>query len=440
MKRLAETILSGGIVALTALGAGAQTVELSSEFNAQKPILPSSQYTPDEPYTAAVWVFNEGKRYDSALYNKILAAPAIDAEGHEWYEPEYTLTSGDGIDWQEATAPFSSDEYYKGQKSFRWVTSEIMGEMYMRRTFTLDGLTEGTVYLACGHDDAPSEWYINGVQVHTVADGWNNDEVLLLTADQKELLHTDGTPNLIAVHVHQNWGGAFADCGLYEADMFRKTTLLPTVGEGGAWPCFYYMLNYNDDMEVAVSAGWASLDEDESDWISGEGPFSIDDNMFFTTQWPSTVRPLLVRRHFTLTADELEAAKSPEASVTVSCSYDENPVMYLNGERIWGASGWNDNNYATINLSAEQRALLREGDNVLAVSLLSGNGGGHVDYGIKVMSPYEASGISVPSAGKKAEADSRIYNLYGQYVGTDTSRLARGIYIVGGRKMVIDNR
>ena len=114
--------------------------------------------------------------------------------------------------------------------------------------------------------------------------------------------------------------------------------------------------------------------------------------------------------------------------------------MYLNGERIWSASGWNDNNYATINLSAEQRALLREGDNVLAVSLLSGNGGGHVDYGIKVMSPYEASGISVPSAGKKAEADSRIYNLYGQYVGTDTSRLARGIYIVGGRKMVIDNR
>lgn len=39
---------------------------VTSAFNPSKVILPSSQYTPDEPYTADVWVFNDGRRYDSA--------------------------------------------------------------------------------------------------------------------------------------------------------------------------------------------------------------------------------------------------------------------------------------------------------------------------------------------------------------------------------------
>lgn len=386
-------------------------------------------------------MFNEGKRYDSADYNKIWAVPADDAEGHQWFEPGYELTPGEGIEWQNATAPFSSDVNYKGQPSFRWVAAEITGEIYIRRTFTLTELTAGTVYLACGHDDAPSEWYINGVMVHSVTDGWNNDEYVLLTDEQKALIKTDGSENILAVHVHQNWGGAFADCGLYESDMFSITPLLPVVGESGQWPCMYYMLNYNTDLEAAVEAGWASSEEDESDWISGKGPFSIDESMFFVTQWPSTVRPLLIRRHFSLSAEDMASVNDPKSKISVSCSYDENPVIYLNGQQIWSATGRNDNNYATVNLNDEQRALLHEGDNVLAMSLTSGNGGGHADYGMKIVSSYNpVSGISVPDAEAPAVADRRIFNLHGQYMGEDASRLSDGIYIVGGKKIVIRNR
>ena len=160
---------------------------VTSAFNPSKVILPSSQYTSDEPYTADVWVFNDGRRYDSAYYNQVLGEPAPDSEGRMWYEPSYELTDSEYA-WQQAPAPFS---------------------------------------------------------------------------------------------------------------------------------------------------------------------------------------------------------------------YDENPVIYLNGTRIWSASGWNDNNYAEITLDATQRALLRQGDNVLAASLTQGGGGGHIDYGLKIIRPFEPSGISLPGTGRR---------------------------------------
>lgn len=413
--------------------------EIKSHFNSSKPILPCSQYTPDAPYNATVWVYNDGQRYADQYYNHIWGTPLVDAEGREWFEPAYELTDGGGTDskWTDATAPFSSDEYYLGQKSYRWITSEIMGEIYMRRTFTLTSPMEGNIFLACGHDDAPSEWYINGTLVHTVSDGWNNDEYVLLTDEQKALIKTDGSENLIAVHVHQNWGGAFADCGLYEADMTETRTLLHTVANG-PWECKYYLLNYNSDIEEAEAVGWASEDENEDDWISGVGPFSNDDNMFYITEWPSQARPILVRRHFTMTSDDMAAIDDSE--LKLSCSYDENPKMYLNGTLVWSATGWNDNNYATVILNDEQKKLLHEGDNVLAVSLTQGGGGGHIDYGMELEKPFSYSGISAPGATEtatEANTDIRIFNLYGQYLGTSADNLPKGIYIRGGKKLVL---
>ena len=287
--------------------AGAQD-RLISTFNADRPILPSSHYTPAEQYQADVWIYDSGMRYNDQYYNKVWGEPDADSEGRMWYEPGYELTDGERS-WQRATSPFSTDEYYKDKKSFRWIQAEIMGDIYMRRTFTVDRTVPGTVFLSAGHDDAPAEWYINGVKVHSSADGWNNDEYILLTDEQKALIKTDGSENVLAVHVHQNWGGAFADCGLYEADMTAATDYLTTVASG-EWDCRYYFLNYNSDIAVAEAGEWASLQEDEQDWIQGVGPFSNDANMFFINKWASQVRPMLVRRHFSLTAADIEKIKA----------------------------------------------------------------------------------------------------------------------------------
>lgn len=410
-----------------------QAQEISSKFNAAKVILPSTQYTPGQPYKAQVYVVNTGRTYSDEYYNKVWGVPPTDGNGREWYVPDYSLTSGDGIDWTEQQAPFSSDEIYKNQRSYRWTTLDIMGEIYMRRTFTLTEKVAEDIFLACGHDDAPAEWYINGVKVHEVSDGWNNDEYVLLTDEQKALIHTDGTPNVLAAHIHQNWGGSFADCGLYRADMTISDTFLPTLAKG-PWSCKYYWLNYNEDIAVAESQQWYALAEDESDWIEGVGPFSNSNDQFLTTEWGSQVRPLLVRRHFNVSAAELPHFIA--GNVTLKCSYDENPKVYLNGTLIWSANGWNDNDYAEYQLSEAHRQLLREGDNVLAVSLMQGGGGGHIDYGLEAVAPYTPSSIQPTVRPKEAPKNAAVFTIDGRYVGKDTRSLAPGMYIVGGKKFV----
>lgn len=212
-------------------------------------------------------------------------------------------------------------------------------------------------------------------------------------------------------------------------------TLLPTVDDAGEWPCVYYMLNYNSDLNDAEKAKWYRPDEDESDWIKGVGPFSNDENKFFITEWPSQVRPILVRRHFNITADQ--AASLSGAIVTLLCSYDEDPVIYLNGVRIWSATGWNDNDFARFNLTRNQKILLTEGDNLLAVSLRQGGGGGHIDYGLIMETSNTDSPGGLAEVGIDSMTQNYIYNLQGQRMDIPLELLPGGIYICNGEKIII---
>ena len=244
---------------LMALAANAQGI---TSVGANIPILKSARWS-SEPYKAKVLVANFGMDYGewndaNGNYNQLVLedGPALDANGHAWYEKEYDestptpddygVTEDGFFRWEEQQAPFSSDETWNGMRSFQWTTNSIIADIYFRRTFTTDNMLSGDVYLACGHDDAPAEYYINGVLVwqatgydldhyeyiyetdeegNNIGDpidsiphyknGWNNDEVYKLTDEQKDLIRVGGEENVIAVHVHQNWGGAFADCGLY---------------------------------------------------------------------------------------------------------------------------------------------------------------------------------------------------------------------------------
>ena len=252
-------ILLSFAVVFMALAANAQGI---TSVGANIPILKSCRWS-NEPYTAKVLVANPDWSYgdwgdQNPMYNMLVLedGPAMDANGHAWYEKEYdttTLTEDeygvteDGyFHWEDHNAPFSSDASYNGMPSFQWTTDSKIADIYMRRTFTTTSMLSGDVYLACGHDDAPAEYYINGVLVFEVTgyeidhyefiyeqdeegnnigdpidtirhykNGWNNDEIYKLTDEQKDLIRVGGEENVIAVHVHQNWGGASADCGLY---------------------------------------------------------------------------------------------------------------------------------------------------------------------------------------------------------------------------------
>ena len=236
--------------------------------------------------------------------------------------------------------------------------------------------------------------------------------------------------------MHQNWGGAFADCGLYEADMLRVVELLPTL-EAGSWPCCYYLLNSNEELGSLSPKEWTGRCADDDDWVWGYGPLSNSHDRFLETYWGSERQPLLLRRHFTLTAEELGHAV--QSTIQLSCSYDENPKVYLNGTLIWQTNGWNDNNYAHYDLTDAQKQLLREGDNVLAVSLMAGNGGGHIDLGLFSTSIEQPTAIeAIPSAGHPSTSwSSHVYNLSGQRVATQPTHLPKGIYVSQGKKILI---
>ncbi len=215
-------------------------------------IAPSSRYDGDKEWSAQTWVYNTGLVYgegneSNPFFNIVSGVPAEDANGHQWYEAAYdTATVGyneekqEPIKWEVHNAPFHSAENYNGRPSYQWTTNEVMADIYFRRFFTTDRLLSGDVYLSCGHDDAPCEYYLNGVLIYqrtgweidhwnyntdesgevtdsfpTYQKGWDDNAYVKLTDEQKALIKLNGEQNMLAVHVHQNWGGAFADCGLY---------------------------------------------------------------------------------------------------------------------------------------------------------------------------------------------------------------------------------
>ncbi|MDE6339104.1 MAG: hypothetical protein K2K97_04880, partial [Muribaculaceae bacterium] len=384
MKRKLLIGLALSALALPCLADG----EIEAIFNSDKTILPSSKWTSRDLWQADVWIVNTGKNLapneGSANYNHIWGTPSDDSNGKHWYENDYTLTSGKPyssdlfdstgvIDWTTKSSPFNTD---------KWIKGDIAGDIYIRRQFTLTEIPEGPIYLACGRDDAPSEWYINGALVHSENHGWDENAVVLLTDAEKANLKVG--ENLMAVHVHQNWGGAYADCGLYGSD--QRLYLLSKGGDGASWPCVYKLLDENSQIDGEVANGCFNVGVDESDWTTAMGPFSNSNDKWRTTYWDSDNHPILIRRHFTLNRNNLAALKA-RANIYLICSYDEYPVVYLNGKKIWSEERWNDNNYASYKLSDDDKKLLLQGDNVLAISAQRGEGGGHVEYALYIDYP-----------------------------------------------------
>ena len=188
-------------------------------------ILPSSYYShasySAQTYTLVGQYCQWGEEVEPS------GVPPTDKRGRQWYEVGYNLTNND-IKWEEHTSPFSSSENWEGMPAFCWTTDNVSADIYFRRSFTLNEPLPSAVYLACGHDDGCSEFYINGVKVVQTDTHWDNSEYQKLTDAQKALIKTDGTENIIAVHVHNNFGGAFADCGLYGVE-----------GDNGSLPMGY---------------------------------------------------------------------------------------------------------------------------------------------------------------------------------------------------------
>ncbi len=192
--------------------------------------LPSSWRSGNQPWTADTWMI-WGKEYDGTD-NVIVGAPPVDALGHQWYEEGYALTNSDAdvlpngnkIVWENHAASFRDGGNYDYFQQSGAPGGDINGDFYIRRIFTFNSQAVPTkLYMSCSYDDAPVEYYINGTLVYEDqrAQSWFDDNhEIELTPAQIALIHTDGTPNVLAVHASQNWGGYHLDCGLYDPTAF----------------------------------------------------------------------------------------------------------------------------------------------------------------------------------------------------------------------------
>lgn len=120
-----------------------------------------------------------------------------------WQKPDFNATS-----WQKGRAAFGN-----AGDNIRTGWSKEHSDIYIRReiNLTADDL-RGDLYAIYSHDDA-CELYINGTQVASGRMDAVFNESVRLSAQQKQLLH-EGR-NVMALHVYNNAGGAYADFGLY---------------------------------------------------------------------------------------------------------------------------------------------------------------------------------------------------------------------------------
>ena len=342
------------------MGTSMKEEGMKSKLGKMKVLIPADAY--GGSYDAQCLRFLSESAYgtpaseNNGNYNKIVGTPE-ESDGKQWFEPGYDTSA-----WETLHSPLNTTSWMEKSNKF--------GDIYVVRTFTTTDQRLATcpVYLACGHDDGPAEWYINGTKVFTATDGWNTTETYMLTDEQKALIKTDGSENVLAYHVHQNWGGCYADGGLY------MTTDAQDILRAGQWDgCTYTVANTDPE-------NWNSNDNDNADWNEGHyGPFvaeAVDGQA--GTVWESAEEGnLYVRRTFDLRRGEIEGY----GKLTLRLAASGNVVVYVNGkwltERTIGRTGITD--FETIPLD---RSMLIEGRNVIAVKAAKGTEQPFLDFAL----------------------------------------------------------
>lgn len=172
------------------------------------------------------------------------------------------------------------------------------------------------------------------------------------TGDDKPLeglLRVDG--------VTYRWMGATERC-LLEA-------IIPT-GDDAPWEARY--------TREKPREGWEKPVFDDSAWSNGQGAFGTGYPSVHT-EWNKEYDDIYIRRSFRLTREQIES------DLYFLFSHDDACEIYFNGKPFFTST----NDYETglrLHLTAEQRALLREGDNVIAFHCNNKAGGAIVDFGL----------------------------------------------------------
>ena len=158
------------------------------------------------------------------------------------------------------------------------------------------------------------------------------------------------------------------------ADRTILQTVVPMADEG-AWEAQYMTCAMNSDHKPA--AGWEKPTFDAKDWRSGKAAFGSADQNFVRTRWDRNDSEIYVRRTVELSKADLEG------DLWLVYSHDDSFAIWFNGTKVYDTGDveiWKEG--VRMQLTAEQKALLHEGTNVIASRVLNHTGGAYLDFGI----------------------------------------------------------
>ena len=175
----------------------------------------------DQPWTADTWTIWCDEHGGDKAY---VGTPPVDAFGHQWYEESYALTNSDAdaqpngnkVVWENHSAFFGEGGNYEYlTANGGW--DDRACNFYFRRIFTFNNVTKPSkLYLWFRYDDGPASFYLNGTLIYENGSRDCIDTSIELTPEQVALIHTDGTPNVLAAYCTQVSGPYYIDCGLYD--------------------------------------------------------------------------------------------------------------------------------------------------------------------------------------------------------------------------------
>ena len=123
--------------------------------------------------------------------------------------------------------------------------------------------------------------------------------------------------------------------------------------------------------------GWNNVGFDDSSWKSGKAGFGDrgSSGAKVGTKWNGNDKWLFIRKTFTI--ENVEDYRN--AHIRLYTWYDDTPIYYLNGIPIYvDGTNWTDD-YVTLDIGNSFSKYLREGENVLAISINQHTGGRFVD-------------------------------------------------------------
>ena len=270
--------------------------------------------------------------------------------------------------WQTQTGPWGTTSEYPYIKT-SWTGNNT--DRYIRRhvTLTAEDL-RSDLWIIYSHDDK-CEAYVNGVQIVSTKEEWRqNVKVHLTGAARAALVEGD---NVIAFHVHNTSGGAQADIGLYKNILGFHPGYSAIAGAGmadeGPWEA---------KVKTTSTSGtiWTTESFDDASWQTGVGAFgSASEYPNVNTSWTATNSDYYIRRYVTLTEEDLQR------ELTLIYSHDDVCQAYINGRRVVNVGNtWVQN--VVYKLTDADKAVLHEGQNVIAYHVHNTTGGALADIGL----------------------------------------------------------